>query len=165
MASNKVIILNHEYADLLFERKRLAEAGLVLAEAQCAGEDETIAAARDAVGIICIYVQLTARVLANLPELKVIARPGIGYDMIDVAAARANGIQMTYVPDYGTDDVADHAVALIMALKRRIFVHDRNVHAGHWNYKRAGELHRLRIQTLGLIGFGHIGQRVAAKMC
>ncbi len=164
MASGRVVIINHEYADLSFEIDRLRREGLELAEAQCATKAETIAALRDAVGIICIYAQLTERVLAELTECKVIARPGIGYDMINVAAARAHGIEVTYVPDYGPDEVADHAVALLMALKRRVIEHGQNIRGGQWDYKLVGELHRLRDQTLGLVGFGRIGQRTAAKM-
>lgn len=164
MASNKVVIANHEYADLSYERDRLSQAGLELVEVQCATEAETIAALREAVGVICIYAQLTESVIAEMAECKVIARPGIGCDMIDVAAARAHGIEVTNVPDYGPDEVADHAVALLMALKRRLIEHDRNIRGGQWDYKLVGTMHRLRDQTLGLVGFGRIGQRVAAKM-
>lgn len=164
MANNKVFILNHEYADLSFERNRLAEVGLELAEAHCPTEDDVIAAAHEAVGIICIYAPLTAKVLGALQQLKVIARPGVGYDMIDVAAARRHRIEVTYVPDYGTDELAEHAMALLLALKRKIVDLDRHIRAGKWDYKLAGPVHRLRDQTLGLIGFGRIAQRMAQKM-
>lgn len=164
MASNKVVIINHEYADLSLERDRLRQFGLELSEAQTATEEETIAALRDAAGVICIYADLTSRVLAEMRECKVIARPGIGYDMIDVPAARSHGIEVTNVPDYGPDEIADQAVALLLAIRRRILEHDRNIREGRWDYKLVGPLYRLREDTLGVVGFGKIGQRFAAKM-
>ena len=95
-------------------------------------------ATQDVVAIICIYVQLTARVIANMRRCKIIARPGVGYDMVDVAAAKAHGIMVTNVPDYGPDEVADHAVALLLARKRRIVAHDRNIRSGKLDYKLVG---------------------------
>ncbi len=158
----KVAVLNSSH-DLTLERALLAKAGLDLVPAQCATDDEVIAATHDAVAIINVYARITARVAASLPQCKVIVRPGIGYDMIDVAACRAHGIKVCYVPDYCTEEVADHAVALLMAVHRRLMQLRDRTRAGHWDppFK---PIHRMRTQTLGLIGFGRIGQRFAAKM-
>jgi D-3-phosphoglycerate dehydrogenase len=158
----KVAVLNFSH-DLSLERALLAEAGLELVPAQCHTEDEVIAAAHDAVAIINVYARITARVAAHLKRCRVIARPGVGYDMIDVAACRAHGIQVCHVPDYCTEEVADHAVALLLALQRRLLEYRDRTRAGHWD-PPLRPVRRLRTQTLGLLGFGRIGQRVAAKM-
>ncbi|CAG0972621.1 partial Hydroxypyruvate reductase, partial [Anaerolineae bacterium] len=95
---------------------------------------------------------------------KVIVRPGVGYDLIDVAACRANDIQVCYLPDYCVDEVADHAVALLMAVERKLWQHQRNCQAGVWNDQQPGPIRRLNTLTLGLIGLGKIGRRFVAKM-
>lgn len=159
---DKVAVLNFSH-DLTQERTLLAEAGLELVPAQCATEDEVIAAAGDAIAIINVYARITPRVAANLKRCKIIVRPGVGYDMIDVAACRAHGIEVCYVPDYCTEEVADHAVALLMAVQRRLMQFRDRTRAGYWD-PPFRPIHRLKVQTLGLIGFGRIGQRFAAKM-
>ncbi len=163
--SNKVYILNYEYEDLTFEREMLARAGLELVPAHCPTEADVAATAADAVGIIDVYATIGELAAAALTQCKVIVRPGVGYDMIDAAACRRHGIEVCHVPDYCTDEVSDHAVALLMALQRKIVQHDHNVREGKWNYQLVGPVHRLRELTLGLIGFGRIGRLFAAKMC
>ena len=164
MTSNKVYILNFEYDDLSFERDLLAQAGLELVPAHCPTEEDVAVTAADAVGIIDVYAQIGERAASALTQCKVIVRPGVGYDMIDAAACRRHGIEVCHVPDYCTDEVSDHALALVMALQRKLFQHDRNVRHGQWNYQGVGSVHRLRLLTLGLIGFGRIGRLFAAKM-
>jgi D-3-phosphoglycerate dehydrogenase len=162
--AGKVYILNFEYEDLSFERDLLAGAGLALMPAQCPTEEDVAATAADAVGIINVYAPIGPIAAAALTQCKVIVRPGVGYDMIDVAACRRHGIEVCNVPDYCTDEVSDHAVALVMTLQRKLNQHNRNVHEGKWNYQLVGEVHRLRLLTLGLVGFGRIGRLFAAKM-
>lgn len=164
MTSNKVYILNYEYVDLSFERDLLARAGLELVPAHCPTEEDVAATASDAVGIINVYAHIGELAASALKECKVIVRPGVGYDMIDAAACRRHGIEVCHVPDYCTGEVSDHAVALVMALQRKIFQHHRNVSNGSWNYQLVGSVHRLRLLTLGLIGFGRIGRLFAVKM-
>lgn len=164
MTSNKVYILNFEYEDLSFERDLLAGAGLELVPAHCPTEEDVALTAADAVGIINVYAPIGERAASALQQCKVIVRPGVGYDMIDVAACRRHGIEVCHVPDYCTDEVSDHALALVMALQRKIYAHDRNVRKGQWNYQLVGSVHRLRLLTLGLIGFGRIGRLFASKM-
>lgn len=164
MASNKVYILNFEYEDLSFERDLLAQAGLELVPAHCPTEEDVAVTAADAVGIINVYARIGERAASALKECKVIVRPGVGYDMIDAAACRRHGIEVCHVPDYCTDEVSDHAVALVMALQRKLYQHHRNVSQGKWNYQLVGPVHRLRLLALGLIGFGRIGRLFAAKM-
>jgi len=108
----------------------------------------------------------------------VISRPAVGFDQIDIEAATDLGIVVTHVPDYCTDEVSDHALALLLALHRRVPWLDSAIKAGGWNQApvygggrpasfHAGEVpgppRPLRGQTLGIIGFGRIGRRVAEK--
>ncbi len=101
--------------------------------------------------------------LDRMPRCRVAATYGVGYDNIDVAAARARGIAVTNVPDYCTDEVADHTMALLLAVTRRLVAGDRLVRHGGWGVKHLGPLHRLRGRTLGLVGYGRIGRTVGVR--
>jgi D-3-phosphoglycerate dehydrogenase len=99
-----------------------------------------------------------------------VSRYGIGVDMIDIPAATRHGVVVTNVPDYCLDEVADHTMALLLALARKLLALDqavrdgRAVKEGHWNtVKVAGPIYRLSKQTLGIIGLGQIGRRVARR--
>jgi D-3-phosphoglycerate dehydrogenase len=144
----------------------------------CQTADDLIAAGREADGIIAGNESYTRRVLEGCSRVKVISRPAVGFDQVDVAAATALGIVVTHVPDYCTDEVSDHALALLLALHRRIPWLDAAIKAGGWAQAplyggdrpasfHAGEVpgpaRQLREQTLGIIGLGRIGRRVAEK--
>jgi D-3-phosphoglycerate dehydrogenase / 2-oxoglutarate reductase len=118
----------------------------------------------DADGIITQYGAFSPRVLRALRRCRVIARYGVGVDTIDLAAATDHGIIVTFVPDYSTDEVSNHAAALILALHRRVLPLDREVRAGHWDFRVAAPIQRLASQTLGIVGLGRIGSALAAKM-
>lgn len=125
------------------------------------GMDALLASTREA---------LTPRVLAHIPSVKVISRYGVGLDNVDLDAATENGIVVTHYPGYCTSEVADHALALILALNRRIVELDRDLHHGAWSKHRAtttsilrGPVQPLRELTLGIVGFGRIGQAVARR--
>jgi len=90
-----------------------------------------------------------------------IVRYGAGFDNVDVAAARREGIEVAYVPDYGTEAVALHAVSLALALLRRIPQADRQVRAGGWELAPLRPLHLPSALTVGIVGFGRIGRRAA----
>jgi D-3-phosphoglycerate dehydrogenase len=143
----------------------IAEAGVLLHQRACLDEDDLIAAGADAEGLLVLAAPVTARVLGALPRCKVIGRLGVGLDMIDLPAASAAGIQITYVPAATTDEVSDHALALLLALSRRILRLDAAVRAGEWSHLAGGsDVHRLRDQVVGVIGFGRIGAAFAAKV-
>jgi D-3-phosphoglycerate dehydrogenase len=102
--------------------------------------------------------------IARLPRCRVLARCGVGYDNIDVVAAAARGITVTYVPAYGAEDVAEHAIALLFACARRLAQSDREVQAGSWpSYRELGTMRRISGRTLGLLGFGRIAREVASR--
>lgn len=146
------------------ERALLAGAGARLVERPCLTEDELLEHGRDAAAILTLDEPLTARVIAGLRGCRVIARFGIGVDRVDLEAATAAGIVVTNVPDYCVDEVSDHALALLLAVTRRIIPLDRAVRAGQWDTAAAaGPVRRLRGRQLGVVGFGRLGRSFAAK--
>lgn len=146
------------------ERALLADVGAELVERPCPTEDDLLEHARDADGILTLDEPFGARVIAALDRCRVISRFGIGVDRIDVDAATAKGIVVANVPDYCVDEVSDHALALLLALSRRVVALDRAVRAGTWDTPGvAGRVRRLRGQTLGVVGFGRLGRRLAEK--
>lgn len=126
-------------------------------------EEGLLGFCRDADGIITQYGAFTRRVLKALRCCKVISRYGVGVDTIDLDAATDHGIIVAFVPDYATDEVSNHAAALILALHRRLLPLDREVRAGNWDFRVAAPIVRLAGQTLGIIGLGRIGSMLAAK--
>ena len=134
-------------------------------------EDELIRVAQDADAmLVSTREAITRRVLENIPRVRVIARYGVGLDNVDLDAAAEAGIVVTHYPGYCTSEVADHALAMILALNRRIVEQDRALREGAWvehgpSTRRilSGPIQPLREQTLGIVGFGRIGQAVAAR--
>jgi D-3-phosphoglycerate dehydrogenase / 2-oxoglutarate reductase len=118
---------------------------------------------KDADAVLVTVQEVTDAVLAAMPACKIIARVGTGLDSIDLDAAAQRGIAVSYVPDYSVDEVSTHAIALLLAWARRIPQYLDLVRAGQWNSTGGGTIRRLRGQTLGLAGFGRIGQAAAVK--
>ena len=113
---------------------------------------------------------ITRRVLENIPHVQVISRYGVGLDNVDLAAAADVGIVVTHYPGYCTSEVADHAMALLLAVNRRIVEFDHDLREGAWTRHRAatggimrGPIPPLRQLTLGIVGFGRIGQALADR--
>jgi D-3-phosphoglycerate dehydrogenase len=127
-------------------------------------EEDVIRACQEANGIINQYTLLTRRVLENLPRCKVIARYGVGVDPIDLKAATDLGIIVANVPDYCIDEVADQALALILALTRKITFFDQKIKSNQWDFHQGRPIHRIRGKTLGLIGCGRIGLEVTKRI-
>ncbi|CAM3373780.1 2-hydroxyacid dehydrogenase [Rhodothermus bifroesti] len=129
-------------------------------------EDGLIAAAHDADALISMLSDpITARVLAACPKLRVVAQYAVGYDNIDLEAARARGIVVTHTPDVLTDATADFTWALLLTLIRKVREADRYVREGHFKRWETQLLlgHDLRDKTLGIVGLGRIGSAVARR--
>lgn len=107
-------------------------------------------------------LEWTEEVIAGLRRCRVIVRVGVGVDNVDLAAARRRGISVCHVPDYGTNDVADHALALLLALARGLVGNDRAARGGAWAWGLARSF-RLTGRTLGIVGLGRIGTAVALR--
>ncbi len=109
------------------------------------------------------FEPVTGEDLDRLPALRVIAAPSVGFDHVDVAAATRRGIWVSNVPDYCVEEMADHALALLLSLVRGVVELDRSVRAGGWNPKAAGSLRRVSDLRLGVVGFGRIGRGLATR--
>jgi D-3-phosphoglycerate dehydrogenase len=158
MTGLRVLVTDAEYETLDIESDVLTAAGHELAVADCRTSGDVIAAARGADALLVQYAPVTAEVFEALPELRLVSRYGVGVDSVDVGAARARGVWVCNVPDYGTVEVALHAVAMLLALLRNLAGHDRDVRAGRWDYHLGGALRRPSGQTLGVVGLGRIGR-------
>ncbi len=121
-----------------------------------------VAAAADAL-ILWHGPQLDAAVVARMPRCRAIIRNGVGFDTVDTAAAARAGIPVCNVPDYGTEEVADHAIALTLALYRQLFPLDAEAKRLGWKIDVAPKMRRLRTQTFGLVGLGRIGTATALR--
>jgi D-3-phosphoglycerate dehydrogenase / 2-oxoglutarate reductase len=154
----RVLVTDADYGALDIEAELLSAAGHELLTAQCRTPEELIAAAQDADAVLVQYAPITAEVLEALPRLRLVSRYGVGVDVVDQDAARARGVWVCNVPDYGTVEVALHAVAMLLALLRNLAVHDRHVHAGRWDHRLGGRLPRPGGLTLGVVGLGRIGR-------
>ena len=124
---------------------------------------DVLQVARDADAILVTYAKLDADLIGRLERCRAIGRFGIGVDNIDLRAAGQKGITVTYVPDYCVHEVSDHAMALLLALARKIPFSDRLVHTGRWEMPAVVPIHRLHGRVLGLLGFGNIPRRLAPK--
>jgi D-3-phosphoglycerate dehydrogenase / 2-oxoglutarate reductase len=131
-------------------------------EKTCLTEEALIEQCAEAEALLVLREPITARVIAALPRLKVVARFGIGLDTVDVPAATAAGIAVTNVPDANIHEVASHTLAMILSLVRRLPQYDAAIRAGRWDPLGVGAgMTRIDRQTLGLVGFGKIGRLIA----
>lgn len=162
-ARPKVVITDYDYGNVDIECAILEAVGAEVVALQAKSEDDLIEVARDCAAIMNQYARVGARTIGAMENCKVIARYGVGVDIVDVAAAADKGILVTNVRDYCTEEVADHAISLWLALARGLFPYDRATHQGIWRWQSAAPLHRLRGQTVGIVSFGKIGQAIAAR--
>jgi D-3-phosphoglycerate dehydrogenase / 2-oxoglutarate reductase len=148
-----------------YEMEALTPIGAEMVEIAAKSDDEFVAAARDADALYAKGRPITKRIIDGLERCKVITLGSVGVDSVDVAAATAKGIPVTNVPDTFIEEVADHAMMLILATFRRLVVQDRMVREGRWKEGRPQllQIPRLMGQTLGLIAFGHVARAVAMR--
>ncbi len=151
--------------DYGFELEALAPLGAEIVEVPPGSEDEFAAAARQADAVYAKGRRITKRMIDGLERCRVIALGSVGVDSVDVEAATARGIPVTNVPDTFIEEVADHAMTLILATFRRLVVQDRLVREGRWKEGRPMllQLPRLMGQTLGFIAFGHVARATAVR--
>jgi D-3-phosphoglycerate dehydrogenase / 2-oxoglutarate reductase len=159
----KVLLTDYAWPDLDVERKVLSEADaeLIVASKQDAASLAKLAVEVDA--IMTNWAKVPQSVIAAAPKLKIVSRLGIGLDNIDVAAATARRIAVTNVPDYCLIEVAEHALALLLAQARKVVFYRDQSRAGKYELQAGPELRRIEGQTLGIVGLGNIGQRLAQK--
>ena len=122
-----------------------------------------LSVAREADAVLTTYAKVTAEMIAQMTRCRVISRFGIGVDNVDIPTATGQGIVVTKVPDYCLDEVSDHAMALLLALIRKIPSANARTQSGKWEMRAVVPIHRLRGTVLGLVAFGQIPQLVAPK--
>jgi len=127
-------------------------------------EGEVIARTRDADALIVVYSPIGRGVMAALEGLKVVVRTGVGYDVIDVPAATELGVIVVNVPDLWIREVANHALALLLAWNRKLLALDGDVRTGKWNATVPGGAGSLHGETVGIVGLGNIGSAFARRV-
>lgn len=159
-----VVIAHTDFGDdLAVERAILRQIDVKIIHTGNLTEPDALAAAANADALLVTLERVTAPIINSMTHCRVISRAGTGLDTIDLAAATARGIWVAYVPDYSIDEVSTHAIALLLAQARGIVPLVTATRNGQWDPMRSGPVHRLAEQTLGVVGFGRIGQATAAK--
>lgn len=161
----KVVVTDYNLADLEIEKAYCDAAGYELVGMKSGTEQERIDLVRDADAVITQFAPVNAAVIGAMTKSRVIVRYGIGVDNVDLKAAAAKGIPVCNVPDYCIDEVADHAVAMVLDLTRKISANATKVKSGSWGLATPlSAMYALKYMTVGVVGFGRIGREVAARL-
>ena len=160
----KVVILEHGYASIEYERAIIAAAGGELISADSLPLEKALALAEDADGILFRRGDISADLIRRFRRATGIVRYGIGTDNVDTVAATNAGIIVGHVPGYCIDEVSTHAVAMLLACVRKLALIHNRVRHGQWDVHREDPVFRTAGKTLGLVGFGQIGKAVARKL-
>ncbi len=163
MSLLKVVVSDFLFEDLQPEIDALAGIAEVSAMGRYPGAAEFLARASDADGILCQMAPLDREVMQGLRKCRVIVRYGVGVDNLDVAGATEAGIAVCNVPDYCTDDVADHTLTLMLGLVRKLPASIDQLKRGGWGHPEIRPIRRLASLTLGCFGFGRIARSVCAR--
>lgn len=159
----KVVVTDQVFPSIAIEQEILAGIGAVL-EVADGTRDGVLRVAADADALLNTYLPVDQAMLKSVPNCRIVARYGIGVDNVDVGAAAERGITVTNVPDYSVEEVAAHALALMLALLRRLPAADALVRSGGWGLDGLRPIRRLSTLTFGLVGYGRIARRVAASI-
>jgi D-3-phosphoglycerate dehydrogenase len=161
----RVVVTDYTFPDLERERRAAERHGATFEAHQCRTAGEVAEAVRGATVAVVQFAPCDARAIEGLAPGATLLRYGIGYDNIDVSAAMARSVPVGYVPDYCIDEVADHTVALLLALLRKVTALDASVRAGRWDAVGvARPLRPFGETTIGLLGFGRIGRQVWERL-
>ena len=163
MARPLIAVTDSPFPSLDPAKKALARVDPELRMSKSASAEDILSVAREADAVLVTYAKLPGELLRQLKRCKAIGRFGLGVDNIDLPAAAACGITVTYVPDYCLREVSDHAMALLLALARKVTLSNKLVQSGRWEVPPIVPLRRLEGQVLGLIGFGNIPRALAPK--
>lgn len=164
-APKKVVVSDATFPELAAERRASDAAGAEFHVFQCKTAQQTRAALADADVALVQFAPVDADAAAAMKPGATIIRYGVGWDNVDVAAARDGGREVVYVPDYCIGEVADHAVAMALALLRKLFALNAAAHRGEWvSPKAAAPMKSFAQTTVGLVGVGRIGGRVLTRL-
>ena len=157
------LLTDFDASHFAIEEKLFADAAMRFVIAQAKTDDDVIRAATEcnADGLLVQYAPVTERVLAALPRVGICSRIGAGFDTIDPKACEKHGVWLANSPDYGVGEVATHALALALDIIRGTTFHTTDIRAGKWHYESNGKRRRASEMTLGIVGLGRIGKRMA----
>ncbi len=159
--NKKIYISDCDMSDIKPELAVFEKYGIECEWLHCKTQEEFIEKCPDATVILNQYLPMNEKVFKAIPSLKLIVRYGVGVDHINLDDATKYGVQVCNVPDYGTEEVADHAVALMMTLSRKVFHSVPLVKSGIWDYAQSAPILRFNKMTVGVIGVGRIGRAFA----
>lgn len=159
----KVVITDYDFGDVSVEAEILEAAGAEVIALQAKHEKDLFEVAPYCAAMMNQYARIGRETISRMKTCKVIARYGVGVDIVDVATATERGILVTNVQDYCTEEVADHAISLWLTLARKLPDYDRATHAGIWRWQSGQPVYRLRGRTMGVVSLGKIGQAIASR--
>lgn len=163
MPKFKVLLTDYAWEDVDIERGILAEIDAELIVAEKTDVESLVALAKDCDAIMTNWAKTPEQVIAASGKCRIVSRLGIGLDNIDVAYCTKSGIPVTNVPDYCLIEVAEHALAQILSLARKIAFYHYETQNGRYQLQAGPKLRRIEGQTLGIVGLGNIGRKLAAK--
>src|SRR5579859_5746595 len=162
---NKVLVTDHSFADLSLEGAILSPMGCLLDPRQCKTPDQLLPVVGEADFVLTQFAPLNRQVIGAMHRAKLIVRYGVGVDNVDLEAAREGGIPVCNVRDYCVDEVADQALAFILAATRQVVPNCLGLRGGRWGLAvTVPEMKTLREMTVGLIGLGRIGREVLRRL-
>ena len=160
----KIYITDCDHESMDIEKKTFTKEGVDFEILNVTQPEDIIRSCHDADALILQYATISHNVLSSLKNLKGVVRYGVGVNTIDIESATKNNVAVCNVPDYGTNEVADHALALIMALARKLPLLIKDTKSNIWAYEKAIPIYRLQEQTAGIVGLGRIGLSLAKKL-
>lgn len=164
MNAFKVVVTDDRHGDFSVEKEVLASIDAQVSICNCNTTEEVIKECKDADGILLNLSPMPSEVIEKLEKCKIIARYGVGYDNVDVAACTKKGIYVANVPDYCAEEVSDQALALLMACVRKVVRSDTQIRQGKWNIAKEMKIHRIEGKTFALLGFGMIAKAFLRKI-
>jgi D-3-phosphoglycerate dehydrogenase len=161
-----IVVTDDRYGSYVQENTVLKEIGTEVRvhDFSEADKEEAAAVLREADGVLVNLFPLTGDIIRKMKRCRVISRYGVGYDNVDVGAATEMGIQVTRVPDYCSEDVSDHALALLLSCIRKVAYKDRLIRRGEWNLHKDYPCFRIKGKVLGIVGYGGGGRALHRKV-
>jgi len=159
----KVVITDYDFGDVAVETEILEAAGAEVIALQAKRQEDLFDVAPHCAAMMNQYARIGKETITRMRNCEVIARYGVGVDIVDVGTATEKGILVTNVQNYCTEEVADHAIALWLTLARKLPDYDRATHAGIWKWQSGQPVYRLRGRTMGVVSLGKIGQAIVAR--
>ena len=161
----RVVVVDGGYESYDIEQRILAPLDADVIVDPCHGDPARIKiVTAEADAVLVRDSPIDAETIARMSRCRIIARYGIGVDNVDLAAAQERGIFVANVPDYGVEEVSDHALALLMSVARRTVTRDHAVRGGAWNVSRGEKIYRIAGRALGLVGYGRIARALERKI-